>query len=320
MNKRFPKIVIVLLNFNGDKDTLECLKSLEKVSYPNFQTIVVDNGSLETSRARLRKAHPHLPILENGTNLGFAGGNNPGIKWALSHHAEWILLLNNDTTVDPDFLHAFLRAAESQPQAKILGAKILRYLEPEIIDHLGGAWRAQIGEFVSHHSGEKDHRFLEMKQVDYVCGAALFMHRSVPQTIGLLEPNFFLFWEESDLCFRANRAGLEVWTAPEAKIWHKVSSSFSGGKPHMHYFWWRSRLLWIERNCSPQEKTQLYRKVILPEIWKMGRHCFLKSLTQLFFPSQKRKEKAKRLKAGCAGVIDFYLKRFGNCPAWASKK
>ncbi|MDE3047215.1 MAG: glycosyltransferase family 2 protein, partial [Verrucomicrobiota bacterium] len=269
MSKRLAKIVIILLNWNGKKDTLECLASLTHMTYPNFQILIVDNGSKDDSVAVLRQAHPHIPILETGTNLGFAGGNNVGIEWALRHHAEWIFLLNNDTITAPDCLDALMRAAQEQPRAKILGAKILRYHQPDIVDHLGGFWNPQIGEFESPDAGHPDHPYYPMREVDYVCGAALFMHRSVPETIGLLEPKFFLFWEESDFCYRAKRAGLQVWTAPEAKVWHKVSSSFTGGKPHMHYFWWRSRLLWIERNCTPDEKKRLFRTVIAPEIAKL---------------------------------------------------
>lgn len=319
MSKPFPKILIILLNWNGKKDTLECLASLQKVRYPNFQTIIVDNGSTDDSVSVLRATYPQIPILENRANLGFAGGNNPGIEWALRHRAEWILLLNNDTVVAPDFLDAFLKAAQEQPKAKILGAKILRYHQPGIIDHLGGFWNPQIAEFVSPDSGEADHPYFNMRAADYVCGCALLMHRSVPETIGLLEPSFFLFWEETDFCYRAKKAGFEVWTAPEAKIWHKVSSSFTGGKPHMHYFWWRSRLLWIERNCTPEEKRNLYKKVITPEIWKMVRHYLLKSTIQFFSPNPDRKEKNRRLKAGCAGAFDFFRKRFGNCPSWLVK-
>src|SRR5579864_348779 len=118
MSKPFPKIIIVILNWNGKKDTLECLASLQKVDYPHFQAVVVDNGSKDDSVATIRCAYPHIPILENGANLGFAGGNNPGIEWVLRHHAEWILLLNNDTVVDPLFLKAFMAAAKEQPKAK----------------------------------------------------------------------------------------------------------------------------------------------------------------------------------------------------------
>lgn len=316
MQKQFPKIVIVLLNWNGKKDTLECLSSLQKVNYPNFQAILVDNGSSDDSIAAIRKIHPHLPILENRENLGFAGGNNPGIEWALRHHAEWILLLNNDTIVDPHFLSAFMEAAKEKPQAKILGAKILRYQDREVIDHLGGFWHPELGEFRSAEFGKADHPYCEMQPVDYVCGAALLMHRTVPEKIGLLDPRFFLFWEESDFCFRAKRAGFEVWTAPEAKIWHKVSSSFTGGKPHMHYFWWRSRLLWLERNCDDTTKSLLYRKVILPDLYKLARHFLTKSLLCKILPTPKRKEQTRYLRAGCVGVYHFYRRKFGNCPKW----
>lgn len=314
MAKLFPKIIVILLNWNGKKDTLECLASLNQVDYPNFLSIVVDNGSADDSVEAIRTSFPNTPIFETKANLGFAGGNNVGIEWAMRQHAEWILLLNNDTTVAPDFLKAFIAAAHEQPKAKILGAKILRYHHPHIVDHLGGFWNPKLGEFLCPESGQKDHIYFNMQPVDYVCGAALLMHRSVPEIIGLLEPNFFLFWEESDFCLRAKKAGLEVWTAPQAKIYHKVSSSFTGGKPHMHYFWWRSRLLWIERNCTPKEKKEIYRKIIVPELWKMGRHYLLKS----FFSSDK--QKARRYRAGLVGALDFFRKRFGNCPAWLLKK
>ena len=250
---RADRICVILLNWNGKRDTLECLESLRQVNYPRFQTVVVDNGSTDDSVAAIRAAYPDTPLFETHANLGFAGGNNVGIEWALKKKFQWILLLNNDTVVDPNFLKAFLAAAQERPQAKILGAKIYRYGERKRIDHLGGFWNPTIGEFESPASDQIDDGFgyEEMEQVDYVSGCALLMHRSVPEQIGLLEPRFFLYWEETDFCFRARRAKFEVWTAPQAHVYHKVSSSFTGGKPHMHYFWWRSRLLWIERNCSP---------------------------------------------------------------------
>lgn len=318
---RSTKIYVILLNWNGKNDTIECLTSLSKVIFSSFQPLVVDNGSHDGSVKEIRAAFPEVPILETGANLGFAGGNNPGIEWALSKGAEWILLLNNDTVVDPDFLTAFMEAAKEQPKAKILGAKIYRYNDKKTIDHLGGFWNPKIGDFVSFAQNQADDgvSFEEMQQVDYVCGAALLMHRSVPETIGLLEPRFFLFWEETDYCNRAKRLGFEVWTAPKARIWHKVSSSFIGGKPHMHYFWWRSRLLWIERNCPFQERKQLYAKIIFPELWKHTRHYALKSLQSLFTRKPEAKQKALRYRAGLAGALHYLLGRFGNCPKWILK-
>lgn len=322
MNIPSPKIFIVLLNWNGKKDTLECLASLQNIKSPHFYTVIVDNGSTDGSVDTLREAYPQIPIIETGANLGFAGGNNIAIEWALSKQADWIFLLNNDTTVDPEILEQFLNAAHCPCAPKILGAKIYRYSDPQRIDHLGGKWNPKIAEFESSSSSHLDDgiSYEKMESVDYACGAALFIHRSVFESIGLLEPRFFLFWEETDFCRRAKRAGFEVWTAPKAKIWHKVSSSFIGGKPHMHYFWWRSRLLWIERNCTTAEKKELYRNVIFPELRKSFRHYCLKSLQSLFSKDPTVKQKALRLKAGCIGAFHYWIKRFGNCPKWLYPK
>jgi hypothetical protein len=322
MSGRRPRILIVLVNWNGKKDTLECLASLKKISYPFANPIVIDNGSADDSVAVIRRAFPSVPIFETKANLGFAGGNNVGISWALKKPYEWILLLNNDTTVAPDFLEAFLAAAAERPKAKILGAKILRFNDPQRIDHLGGVWKPEIAEFESLHSGALDDGFSfeEMEPVDYVCGAALFMHRSVPEQIGLLEPRFFLFWEETDYCFRARRAGFEVWTAPKAKIWHKVSSSFTGGKPHTHYFWWRSRLLWLERNCLFPERKQILKTIVFPELWKHLRHYALKSIQNLFRRTDSaQRQKILRYKAGLLGAFHYSIGRFGNCPKWLTR-
>lgn len=322
MRKRSPKIFVVLLNWNGKKDTLECLQSLQKIENPRFYTVIVDNGSTDGSVAVLREAYPQVPIMETGANLGFAGGNNVAIEWALKKRADWIFLLNNDTIVDPTILTAFLEAAEREPNPKILGAKIYRYHDPKRIDHLGGKWNPKIAEFESLHSGRIDDgtSYETMEKVDYACGAALFIHCSVFEAIGLLEPRFFLFWEETDFCTRARRVGFDVWTAPQAKIWHKVSSSFTGGKPQMHYFWWRSRLLWIERNCTRKERKELYRNIILPELWKSVRHFLLKTLQSFFSRSPETKQKALRLKAGCLGALHYGIKRFGNSPKWLSRR
>jgi GT2 family glycosyltransferase len=319
---RFPKIVILILNWNGKTDTLECLSSLAAADpIPLFSTVVIDNGSTDNSVHDIRAAYPDIPIIETKANLGFAGGNNAGIRWALGKSFEWILLLNNDTIVAPDFIKKFLEAARQKPSVKMWGAKIYRYSDRSRLDHLGGYWDADKADFVSYAANRLDDgSFEEMKPVDYVCGAALFMHKSVPETIGLLEESFFLLWEESDFCTRARRAGFEIWTAPHARIWHKVSASFIGGKPHMHYFWWRNRLLWIHRNCTPQEKRQLYIRLILPEMAKNIKLACLKTaqtaLLRLFGrpADQSRIEKARRYRAGCRGILHYFLGRFGNCP------
>ncbi len=319
---RFPKIVILILNWNGKKDTLECLSSLgQALPSPKFATLVIDNGSTDDSVAAIREAFPEVPILETKENLGFAGGNNAGISWALTKSFEWIFLLNNDTVVAPDLIQRLLAAAKAKPEGKIFGAKIYRYDEKNKIDHLGGYWSPSKAEFESYAFGKTDDgSFEEMQQADYVCGCALLMHRSVPEKIGLLEKSYFLLWEESDFCTRAKNHGLQIWTAPQAKLWHKVSASFTGGKPHMHYFWWRNRLLYLSRNRQGAEKRALYRTIVGPQIAKCFKLAILKTLQEslLFLCNKKdpkRSAKAKRYRAGCMGILHYFLGKFGNCPA-----
>ena len=311
------KICIIVLNYNGKKDTLECLESLSKLTFKKVTTLVIDNGSKDDSVLAIREKFPDVPILETNENLGFAEGNNIGIRWALKKPFEWILLLNNDTVVAPSFLEAFLETANQYPKAKILGAKIYLYDDPTRLDHLGGSWNESIGNFELIRKTISDTQ-IESQVLDYVCGACLFMHRTVAETIGLLEPKFFLIWEEADYCFRAKRKGFEVRTSPNAKIWHKVSASFSGKKPHTHYFWWRGRLLWIERNLTDGQKEKL-KPLLRKEILKMVRHFLIKSIICLFSNKPKRVEQMRLNRAGLLGVFHYYLKRFGNCPQWIAK-
>lgn len=324
---RFPKIVVLILNWNGSKDTLECLASLEKAyDSPKFATLVIDNGSTDDSVPILRSSFPHIPIFETKKNLGFAGGNNAGIAWALQKSFEWIVLLNNDTIVAPSFFKELLAATKVKPSGTIFGAKIYRYDEQTRLDHLGGFWNQTLAEFESPAAGQiDDGSFQEMQRVDYVCGCALMMHRSVPEQIGLLEEKFFLLWEESDFCTRAGRAGFEIWTAPKAKLWHKVSASFIGGKPHLQYFWWRNRLLYISRNCSFQEKKELYKRILFTEIVKFFKLAFLKTAQQVFLTligriDETRRQKARRYRAGCLGILHYFFGRFDNAPKSVLKK
>lgn len=317
-----PKVSIILLNWNGKKDTLECFASLSKLSYSNVEIILVDNGSTDDSIEVFKKQYPQFTYIETHENLGFAGGNNVGLKYALSTDSQYFLLLNNDTTVDPDFLHPLVDAAKKHPQGGIFGTKILSYSNPEVIDHLGGFWNPKRAEFDTWGKEIPDEKDIPERQVDYVCGCSFFITKDVLEKIGLLEPRFFLLWEETDYCFRARKNGFEVWSIPKSKIWHKVSSSFVGGKPHMHYFWWRSRLLWIERNCTKFEKKRIYRKIIFPELFKQARHFVLKSLQFVFCSKEKRVEtrrKITRYRAGITGAKDFWIKRFGNGPSWLFK-
>lgn len=323
-----PKIAIIILNWNGKRDTLACLHSVAAIDYANRTTIVVDNGSTDGSADTIRSQFPDVMLIENRENLGFAEGNNVGILFALKTDADLIFLLNNDTVVDPGLLNAFASCFEEHPEAGILGAKICLFDQRDTLDHWGGMWNSKSGQFDLIGLRRKaDAEGADGPQkIDYVCGAALIAKREVWEQIGLLEPRFFLIWEESDFCFRARKAGFATLTCPKALIYHKVSASFVG-KPHSTYFWWRNRLLWIERNCTSNERTRLYWKVLLPDIAHLLKIRLLKTvqlaLRKRLSPKKdyrQQEEKLLKNKAAVQGILDYARRRFGNGPSWLFKR
>lgn len=319
--KSEEKISIIVVNWNGLKDTLKCLDSLHQLNYFNYEIIIVDNGSSDDSITVIKESFPHIQIIETKKNLGFAGGNNVGIKKALENKADYIFLLNNDTIVDKNICLNFVSFIKNNNKAGILGARIYKMNQMDYIDHQGGKWNQNIAEFESYNS-KSNENLNDNRQVDYVTGCAFFIKKEVVETIGFLEEKFFLMWEETDYCYRAKKKGFEIWAIPSAIIWHKVSSSFIGGKPHTHYYWWRNRLFWINRNLSNKEKKHLFKTILLKEIAHIFKLNFIKSIEYYFIKHSKSKkieEKKLRLlcyKAGCKGILDYYFNKFGEGPSW----
>lgn len=323
-----PRISIVILNWNGKRDTLACLHSLQQVRYPHFDLVVVDNGSTDDSVAQLRKQYPQIRLIENEKNLGFSEGNNRGIRFCLEQGTDLILLLNNDTIVDPEFLNKFASTMNQYPECGILGAKIYLFDQKNTLDHLGGKWDKKQGlfQFVGWRVDDDGASWEKPEIIDYVCGAAMLIRREVFEKIGLLEPKFFLLWEESDFCFRAKKAGFLSMICPQAKIWHKVHASFVGGKAHSTYFNWRNRLLWIERNCPWHEILSLFIKLSFSilKIYKLKTfQCMQIVLFKRFIPQQKMKKKQELIhnyRAALQGAKDYALRRFGDGPSWIYKR
>lgn len=315
------KIGIIVLNWNGKKDTLACLASLQELTYTNHFVVVVDNGSTDGSLETLRAAFPAVHYLPLPSNLGFAGGNNPGIHFALAQGADIVILLNNDTVVAKDLLERFVEGFEAHPQAGILGAKIYLFDNRDLLDHYGGVWLKKKADVRLIGLREKDTPNVPI--IDYACGACIAIKRAVCDAIGLLETRYFLYWEENDFCLRARKAGFATLVCPAAKIWHKVSASLVGGRPHSTYFWWRGRLLWISRQYTLAERCSIYTTILLPAFLKLIKIRALKSLQlallRTFSPRQdhtQRIEKLRKNRAALAGIRDYYLKRFDQGPSW----
>jgi GT2 family glycosyltransferase len=281
-----PKIAIVILNWNGKKDTIECLESIQTMEHGtwNMEFIVVDNGSTDGSveeikneNRKYKNYNSKFKIIENKENLGFAEGNNVGIKHALKEEADYVVLLNNDTLVDKNLIGELLKAMENENTIGIAGPKIYfapgfefhkdRYKEDErgkVIWYAGGIIDWQ-NVYASHRGvDEIDHcQYDQMGETDFVSGCCMMVRKEVFNKIGLLDPKYFLYWEDTDFCQRAKRMGFKIVYVPQAFLWHKNASSSEkpGSKIHQ-YYQTRNRFLFSLKYASWQSKLALFRESI----------------------------------------------------------
>ena len=322
--KKDPFISVIVLNWNGRGDSLECLQSLRGLEYPAWNVIFADNGSVDGSIEAVREAFPEVVIVENGANLGYAEGNNRAIRFALEQGADAVLVLNNDTIVDPGLLQAFVDAEAALPNAGMLGAVSFLYNEPETIAAAGGMWDASTvtARHVAKRGTVQDLPSQEPYEVDYVVGCALYASRNVLSKVGLLEPLFFLNGEDVDWCFRAKKAGFRNYTIPSARIWHKVAVSFGGGSPIWRYFMTRNALLWTQRHLPASQHRAVVRKnlrEILPPMkfltWKESMSMKDRYWALTTWVRQVRSPRGKaEILARTSGIYHFFRKRFGDCP------
>ena len=314
----YPKVSIILLNWNGMKDTLECLESVYQIDYPNFDVVVADNGSRDEQAAAIKRHYPQITLIENGANLGFADGNNVAIRQALTAGADYLFLLNNDTVVDPHVLSALVAGAQAYPDAGIYGAKIYYHAHPQTLWYAGAQWDARTNGFAHIGMGQMDDgvTWQHIREVDYITGCALFFSRNVANTVGLLDGQFFVYFEETDWCYRARNLGFKCLYVPDAKVWHKVSASTGGATSTTYnYYMSRNLLLFIHKNFSGIERFRKYigaaASMFFPGAASgfalAGQHPWIK---RLYWDLQALPSKATKFKL--FGLIDFSAGRFGR--------
>jgi len=222
-----PQVSIILLNWNGLEDTSECLDSLKRITYTNYEVLVVDNGSEGDDVKLLRdRFGDYVRIIENDKNYGFAEGNNIGMRYVLNRGTDYVLLLNNDTTVAPDFLDEMIQVGESDEKIGIVGPKIYLYDEPNVIWEAGGRINWWLAALVVLGERQVDvGQYDKLAERDILSGAALFIKAPLLEKISLLDSSFFFGYEDYDFCIRARRAGFKVIYVPKAKVWHKVGKA-----------------------------------------------------------------------------------------------
>ena len=227
---RNPKVVCIVVNWNGWKDTVECLDALKKCTYPNLSLIVVDNGSTDDSVAQIRAAFPGILLVKSGRNLGFAGGNNIGIRRGLGE-ADYVWLLNNDTKPAPDALSALVAKANTDVQIGAV-ASICYYADsPNNVQVWGGARVNLWFGYCRNATGpQKDEWF------DALYGASMLIRRAPLEDVGLLDQGFFFYCEETEFCLRLRKNGWRLAAAPDSMVLHKAGASSGMSALRDRYF------------------------------------------------------------------------------------
>jgi GT2 family glycosyltransferase len=241
----YPKLGIIILNWNNWQDTLDCVEALGDCSYTNKEIWIVDNASEDESTTKLGEIDDiHLMCLDK--NYGFAVGNNVGIRAALDQACDFVLLLNNDTDLPRDFIQPLLEPFRKDPQASVCSPKILYSQPAGTIWYAGGKFRNPriIGEMVGMGSPDQD-QYNQLCQTDFAVGTCMLIKRELFERIGLLDERFFFYHEDVDFCYRAKQAGYTIWYQPKSTIIHRVSSS-TKKQPSMRVFLYqRARVVFL---------------------------------------------------------------------------
>jgi len=296
------KVSIIVLNWNGYKDTIECLESLQKVKVSDCEldVIVVDNASTDDSVKQLRKLKNDFQLIESDKNLGFAGGNNLGMKQAIANGAEYIFILNNDTEVHKDIIVELLKVMRSERKIGLATPKIYfakgyefhkdRYKKNElgkIIWSAGGDidWSNVYG--VNHGVDYVDNgQFDNVAETDFATGAATMINVAALKSVGSFNEDYFLYLEDLELSERMRRKGWKIMYVPKAVVWHKVSQSSAVGGGLNDYYTTRNRLKFGMKYASFRTKLALFRE----------------SLRMLFNGRKWQK----------VGVMDYYVHNLGK--------
>jgi GT2 family glycosyltransferase len=220
--------------------------------------VVVDNASTDDSLRRIRNAYPHVAILQTAANLGYSGGNNVGILYALREGADHVLILNSDVTLDPDAVARSVEVTQMLgDKAGVVGFATYHFDRPDVLHCLGLNGGLPGGNFYTPSPEEMARSAFLPIGSGYGC--AMLLTRRLIETVGLLDENFFLMHEELDLCARAAAAGLAVVGATQARVWHKGSVSFGGEEsPLRLYYLFRNWPLYAKKRFAEQEKLELF--------------------------------------------------------------
>lgn len=253
------KVAIILVNWNSFYHTDNCINSLKKVNYKDFDIIVVDNASEDNSGKELKEAHPGIILLESPVNTGFSGGNNTGLKYSIREHYTYSFLLNNDTFVGPGLLDELSAYMDEHEDAGACQSKIFYRSNPHILWNGGSVYNRALGITYSRRFLRREgKRQQSIHEVDWLTGCAFFIRNSVLEKTGLLSGNMFMYYEDVDLSMRIKDKGYRLLFFPGSVVYHIAGASLKSRKkgkegflnPRVHYLNFRNKI-WFLKKYTP---------------------------------------------------------------------
>lgn len=252
--KNNENICIILVNYNGYDDTVECIKSIENSDYDNYKIILVDNGSKDKNKILNDNYINNVAdVIISEENLGFSGGNNLGIKYAQEKYdPEYYLLLNNDTVITKDTISNLKKGFDFDSKAGIITGKIYYFSEPKTIWAAGGKFNFNTGIADQPELGKIDDgvQYENTCEVSFATGCTMLISKQVINTIGYLEESYFLYAEDTDYCCRVLNAGFKIIYVGKALIYHKVSASTGKQSNMQQYYMFRNNCYIIKKYCN----------------------------------------------------------------------
>jgi GT2 family glycosyltransferase len=262
-----PVVHVIVLNWNGLSDTLACLESLAELSYDAFHVTVVDNGSRESPRAAIAAAHAWVQLVENGRNLGYAGGNNAGIRRALDEDADYVWILNNDTVVDSDSLTELVATAERHPRAGAVGGRVLRTDAPHVLWVAWGrvTWLQSLIALVGHNRPDGP-AYDGERRVRWIPGCSILFRASALRDVGPFDEDYFAYHEDVEWAARAAAKGWELWYTGASRVHHAVHGSSGGAESYVtfrKYLSARNSVLYARRYGRTWQKALMAAAILV---------------------------------------------------------
>ena len=261
-----PLVSIILVNYNGYSDTVDCIRSLLNVDYDNFTIYVIDNGStVNATPEQLQYISQHSNYIWSDNNLGFSGGNNLGIDYAMKDNPDYYLLLNNDTEVEPDFLDKLVKVGSEKDDAGIITGKILWFDDKLRVWYAGGEYNYETGKTTHFHYDEINNESdKKIEAVTFASGCLWLIPRQVICNVGKMDERMFLYAEDTEYCCRVIKNGLKIYYTNDSVIYHKVSRSTGFGSTNSQYYNVRNTLF-INNIYSSNRIRVLLRQIVIWE-------------------------------------------------------